>query len=39
MTAFHLPGVGLVQRIQELAFPAWLSVLALALARRKSRGG
>ena len=37
MTAFYLPGVGLVQRIQELAFSAWLSVLALA--RRKSRGG
>lgn len=37
MTAFYLPGVGLVQRIQELAFSAWLAVLALA--RRQSRGG
>jgi hypothetical protein len=37
MTAFYLPGVGLAQRIQVLAFSAWLSVLSLA--RPNGRGG
>jgi hypothetical protein len=36
MTVFHLPGAGLAQRLQVLAFSAWLSVLALAGPRGES---
>jgi hypothetical protein len=33
MAAFYLPGVGVAQRIQVLAFSAWLSVLSLTRPR------